>query len=200
MQHAFRSGEVLRFSDEKLEQLLVTMSALDVPGGSGRTQLAEMNAALRQVLQSRRVDALRPRRGVLAPLAFILALLALGLAALQTMENRKAQRHLAGMTALLDARLARAATLDPLLASDPRTHHTVAELARSAPSLRKGSLHAWWAGEQARQIQRLEAMAKRQSLAGDQTGAALSARRADAIRQEVASLAESEKPLASRPQ
>lgn len=71
---------------------------------------------------------------------------------------------------------------------------TVEELARRAPTLRTGTLQAWWAGEQARNVQRLEALAKRQTLAGDREGAARSVRRADAIRSAIDPLAKFEQP------
>jgi hypothetical protein len=60
--------------------------------------------------------------------------------------------------------------------------------------LRTGNLQAWWAGEQARMVQRLEAQAKRQALAGDREGAARSASRADAIRSRIPALVDYEKP------
>jgi hypothetical protein len=82
--------------------------------------------------------------------------------------------------------------------TDPRTKVTLAELARRAPTIRTGSLQAWWAGEQARQVQRLEAQAKRQTLAGDHEGAARSVSRADAIRSGIGSLADYEKLPSSK--
>ena len=75
---------------------------------------------------------------------------------------------------------------------DARTHFTLAELARRAPSIQDGTLQAWWAGEQARQVQYFEAQAKRQALAGDSQGAARSARRADEIRSAIPGLRERE--------
>jgi len=66
--------------------------------------------------------------------------------------------------------------------------------ASRAPTLRTGTLQAWWAGEQARQVERLEQQAKRQLLAGDSVGAERSARRADSIRNGIDSLASFEKP------
>ena len=79
-----------------------------------------------------------------------------------------------------------------------RPQLSLADLARRSPSIRTGNLQAWWAGEQARQVQRLEAQAKRQALAGDRDGAARSISRADAIRSGIGSLADFEKPPATR--
>ena len=75
---------------------------------------------------------------------------------------------------------------------DSRTHFTLAELARRAPSIQDGTLQAWWAGEQARQVQHYEAQAKQQALAGDSQGAARSAKRADEIRSGIPGLREPE--------
>jgi hypothetical protein len=90
--------------------------------------------------------------------------------------------------------LIRATNRDEAWEGDARLQASIAELARRAPSLDKGTLQAWWAGEQARQVQALEANAKRQTLAGDREGAAVSARRADAIRSGIDVLATFERP------
>ena len=78
--------------------------------------------------------------------------------------------------------------------NDSRSNLSLQELVRRSPSIRSGNLQAWWAGEQARNVLRLEAQAKRQLLSGDRDGAARSIARADAIRAEIPTLADSEKP------
>ena len=87
----------------------------------------------------------------------------------------------------------RASTRDQLL-GDPRIELTIDEMARRAPTLRTGSVQAWWAGEQARQVQALEAQAKRQVIVGDRNGAVKSVQRADEIRSGIDSLASFERP------
>ncbi|MDQ2919807.1 MAG: hypothetical protein M3R10_08035 [Verrucomicrobiota bacterium] len=77
---------------------------------------------------------------------------------------------------------------------DARVDLSLQELIRRSPPIRSGNLQAWWAGEQARNVVRLEAQAKRQLLAGDRDGAARTIARADAIRAEIPTLADSEKP------
>jgi hypothetical protein len=78
---------------------------------------------------------------------------------------------------------------------DGRSDLSLQELVRRSPSIRTGNLQAWWAGEQARNVLKLEAQAKRQLLAGDRDGAARTIARADSIRAEIPTLADSEKPL-----
>jgi hypothetical protein len=77
---------------------------------------------------------------------------------------------------------------------DPRSDLSLLDLVRRAPSIKSGNLQAWWAGEQARQVLRLEAQAKRQLLASDRDGANRTLARADEIRAQIPTLAESEKP------
>lgn len=76
-----------------------------------------------------------------------------------------------------------------VLDSDPPTSLTIAELASRSPSLRNGTVQAWWVGEQARQVQRLEAEAKRQMLSGDYDGATRTSVRANQIRNGIPALA-----------
>ncbi|MGZ5537147.1 MAG: hypothetical protein ACXWG0_01325 [Chthoniobacterales bacterium] len=84
------------------------------------------------------------------------------------------------------------APIEPL--QDPRSDLSLEDLVRRAPSIKTGNLQAWWAGEQARQVLRLEAQAKHQLLAGDRDGANRTLARADEIRSQIPTLAESEKP------
>ncbi len=77
---------------------------------------------------------------------------------------------------------------------DPRSDLSLLDLVRRAPSIKSGNLQAWWAGEQAREVLRLEAQAKRQLLASDREGANRTLARADDIRAQIPTLAESEKP------
>ncbi len=79
-------------------------------------------------------------------------------------------------------------------AEDPRSDLSLQELVRRAPSIKSGNMQAWWAGEQARQVLRLEGQAKRQLLASDRDGANRTLARADEIRAQIPTLANSEKP------
>lgn len=79
-------------------------------------------------------------------------------------------------------------------AQDPRSDLSLQELVRRAPSIKSGNMQAWWAGEQARQVLRLEGQAKRQLLASDRDGANRTLARADEIRAQIPTLANSEKP------
>ncbi|CAA9259422.1 MAG: hypothetical protein AVDCRST_MAG42-2636 [uncultured Chthoniobacterales bacterium] len=147
-----------------------------------------MSETMRQLLTAK----IAPRRSKLALLALVLALAALLLSGAQTYYARSAYSAVSDSAAEMGDFI-RATNRDDDT-EDPRLQLTVEELARRAPTLRTGTLQAWWAGEEARRVQRLEALAKRQALAGDRDGAARTARRADAIRSGIESLAKFEQP------
>ena len=184
---AFETRKILACSDAELQQFLVAISAEPITEPATRAQAAEMAATLHQVLRQRQVEALRPRRSVAGATALVFSLAALlcsGVVAYQVWFFPR-----------LTTDSVRLTTNSPTeFEDDARTHLTVAELAHWAPTLRDGTLQAWWAGEQARQIQRLELQAKRQTLAGDLAGAARSASRADVLRSGVTALADFERP------
>lgn len=150
---------------------------------------------MRELLRARRAEEARPKSSPLALLALALsaaALICSGTQAYLAWSNYARVNSLAR-----EVPVAISLNGAPVVTqSDLRTQMTIPELAKRAPTLRSGSLQAWWAGEQARQVQRLEAQAKRQALAGDRAGAALSAQRADAIRGSIPVLADFEKPSA----
>lgn len=151
-------------------------------------RLLEIEALMREILSTRR----ERRSNKLVFVTAILALAALLSSGTQAYLQWSASRRVAELPMEMTATpVPQPAAAIP---SDARTELTLAELAKRSPSLRKGTLQAWWAGEQARQVQRLEAQAKRQTLAGDQAGAALSASRADSIRSSISILADFEKP------
>lgn len=189
---AFETRAVLRSSDMELQELLVAVGSETITDPAARAHAAEMSETMRQLMQSRRIEALRPKpsKAVWAALVFSLAALLCSAAV--------AYHFWAINAAPLDSVTSPgnvASSMPPdENQADTRTHLTVPELARRAPTLRTGTLQAWWAGEQARQIQKLEAQARRQTLAGDLEGAARSVSRADAIRSEVTALAADEKP------
>lgn len=147
-----------------------------------------MGDTMRQLLAGKTA----PRRSKLALVAAILALAALLLSALQAYYARAAYSTMSESAAEMGDYI-RASNRDEQIA-DPRLQVTIEELARRAPSLNSGTLQAWWAGEQARHVQRLEALAKRQTLAGDREGAARTVQRADALRTGIEPLAKFEKP------
>ena len=148
-----------------------------------------MGETMRQLLSARTPA----RRSTLAVLAAILALFALLCSAGQAYYSRAAYSRLTESAAEMGDYI-RATHRDDDWTEDPRTQLTVEELARRAPSLRTGTLQAWWAGEEARRVQRLETLAKRQALAGDHAGAARTVKRADVIRSGIDPLAKFEKP------
>lgn len=193
---AFETRRVLQSSDAELQELLVAVASETITDPAARARAAEMSETMRQLLQSRRIDALRPKPSTAARVALVFSLAALLCAGAQAYRswstNAIAIRSATDTGDLVDSMPSEETQ------SDTRTHMTVSELAKRAPTLRTGTLQAWWAGEQARQIQRLETQAKRQALAGDSAGAARSASRADAIRSRVGSLADHEKPAAFR--
>ena len=133
-----------------------------------------------------------PRRSMVAVVATVLAVAALLLSMLQAYYSRAAYSTMSESAAEMGDYI-RASNRDEET-EDARMQLTIEELARRAPSLSNGTLQAWWAGEQARRVQRLEALAKRQTLAGDREGAARTVQRADAIRTGIEPLAKFEKP------
>ena len=115
------------------------------------------------------------------------ALLCSGVQAYLSWKNSHAQVVAAPMETPMPA------PIEPI-AADPRADLSLQELVRRAPSIKSGNMQAWWAGEQARKVLRLEAEAKRQLLAGDRDGANRTLARADEIRAQIPTLAGSEKP------
>lgn len=138
-------------------------------------------------------ERLARRSSRLARAAFILSLGAVLAASLQfyfSWENRQ--------PITLPVVPAETVAPAPIVADNPadlRADLSLQELIRRAPTLRSGNLQGWWAGEQARKVLRLEAEAKRQLLAGDRDGATRSLARASAIRADIPTLANSEKPV-----
>lgn len=154
-------------------------------------RLNEIESLMREVLRERRDETRSPVKSRLALVAFVLAAAAFVCSAGQIYYSWSASSGISDST----RESVDQANTEPVgTDSDLRTQVTIPELARRGPSLRTGTLQAWWAGEQARQVQRLEAQAKRQTLAGDREGAARSASRADAIRGSIPVLADFEKP------
>ena len=190
---AFETRNVLRSSDQELQELLVAVGAENIPDPIIRARAAEMSETMRQLLQSRRIEALRPQRSKAAVVALIFSAAALLFSGAQAYRSWSPYSVGDGSASRADDFGSAAAQEEN--EPDGRTHLTVSELAKRAPSLRTGTLQAWWAGEQARQIQKLEAQARRQVLAGDADGAARSVSRADAIRSRVPSLVGFEKPM-----
>jgi hypothetical protein len=191
VQDAFESRRILNCSRRELEELLVTAAADAPTEPAGQARAREMSETMRELLAAKS----RPRGSRLAAVAALLALLALFLSGAQAYYSRTtlAAEH-ESVAELGD--YVRATIRDEAI-EDPRTQLTLEELARRAPTLSTGTLQAWWAGEQARNVQRLEALAKRQTLAGDREGAARTVRRADAIRSGIAPLAKFEQPPAN---
>lgn len=188
VQAAFDTRRVLNCSKKELEQLLVAAGAETISDPATRARAREMSETMRQLLEARSRD----RRSKLAPVAVILALAALLCSAVQAYLSRAAFSAL-GESAAETGDYIRATNRD-VWTGDPRMDLTITEMARRAPTLSTGTLHAWWAGEQARQVQRLEALAKQEMLAGDRDGAMRSVKQADAIRSGIDTLASFEKP------
>lgn len=191
---AFETGDVARRSDAQLEELLVAIASEKIAEPAARAQAREMSESIRQIMENRRVEQLRPRAPKLAWAAIILSMAALVCSLGRIHWPGYGDRLTNETTAELNAPRDSISSEQTFI--DPRTQLTIPELARRAPSLRSGNLQAWWVGEQARQVERLEAQAKRQALAGDREGAAQSASRADSIRSEIPALADFERPPA----
>lgn len=183
MRAAFADRSILKARPRQLEEFLAaTVCAVDDDAGVS-AHVHEMGEAIRQLIANRRADALGKPSPVALFALFVMAfaLLWCGGQAYYARQQNSPNESLSD--------LAEQAT-----ASDFRTSVTIAELANNSPSLRSGTVQAWWAGEQARQVQRLEFEAKRQALAGDLDGAARTASRADEIRNGINALADFEKP------
>jgi hypothetical protein len=178
----------LKSSQRELEQLLVAVAAATPADAAGQARAREMGDTMRQLLAAKTA----PRRSGLAVVAAILALAALLLSTLQAYYSRAAYSTVSESAAEMGDYI-RATNRDDAT-EDPRMQLTIEELARRAPTLSSGTLQAWWAGEQARRVQRLEALARRQTLAGDREGAARTVQRADAVRSGIEPLAKFEKP------
>lgn len=188
VQAAFETQRVLQCSRRELEHLLVAAGAETIADPVQRARAREMNETLRSLLAAKTPR----RRSRLAMVAALLALAALLVSGGQAYYWRALHTATVESTAELGDYI-RAATRDELL-GDPRIQLTIDEMARRAPTLRTGSVQAWWAGEQARQVQSLEAQAKRQVIVGDRDGAVRSVQRADEIRSGIDSLASFERP------
>ncbi len=180
----FAAGEILRASPRELEQALATLASESFEDAARRAQAREMSATLRALLQNRH----QRQSSNLALLAVCLALAALLLSGAQAYRSWVAYANAHEPDRELGDFVKAMRNSGAGIFADTRTETTVAELAARAPSLRHGTVQAWWAGEQARQVQELEREAKRQTLAGDRDGAALSASRADQIRNGISSL------------
>ncbi len=190
---AFETRSILDASRRELEELLAAAACEKSDDPAERAQLREMGDSIRQLVENRRNDELRrpSRLAVLALLVMAAALLWFGV---EVHQSRIAFAAAAREPIAVAQHTAEHQSELSLDLPDLRTALTIPELARRAPSLRNGTVQAWWAGEQARQVQRLEAQAKRQALAGDHAGAARTASRADAIRSRIPALAEFERP------
>ena len=165
-----------------------TPADADAASESGRVLHCSKDE-LEQLLDAK----MRANQSKLAVLATAIAIVALVGSAAQGYMGWRAYSTARDSAAEMSD-LIRATNRDDAWEGDARLQASISELARRAPSLDRGTLQAWWAGEQARQVQALEANAKRQTLAGDREGAAISARRADAIRSGIDVLATHERP------
>lgn len=188
VQDAFESRRILKASRRELEELLVAAAAETPADAAGQARAREMGDTMREMLAARS----RPRRSRLAIVAALLAFAALLLSILQAYHSRAAFAAEHETVAELGDYVR--ATVRDDVEEDPRMQVTIDDLARRAPTLSTGTLQAWWAGEQARRVQRLEALAKRQVLSGDTDGAARTVKRADAIRSGIEPLAKFERP------
>ena len=191
VQAAFESRRVLSCSRQELEELLVAAAVEAPTDPAGQARAREMGETMRELLAAKS----RPRGSRLAALAALLALFALLASGVQAYYSRTVVAVERESVAELGDYIRATNRDEPI--EDPRLQLTIEELARRAPTLSSGTLQAWWAGEQARNIQRLEALAKRQTLAGDREGAARTVRRADALRSGIEPLAKFEQPTAN---
>lgn len=185
---AFATRSILSASPRELEELLAAVAAEPINDPAIRAQAREMGETMRQLHAAK--SGKRPSR--LAVAAAVIAVAALISSGAQLYREWNLTRF--GARAFMASSTEGAFAASHTPPADLRTQSTIAELARRAPSLRTGTVQAWWAGEQARQVEKLEAQAKRQALAGDREGAARSASRADAIRSRIPALAEFERP------
>lgn len=171
-----------------MQQLLVAASAEKIADPAERAHVDQMSETMRGLLQEKSLGS----RSRLAPLAAVLALLALLCSGAQAYYARTAR--VAETESNAETQDFIRATSRDMWGGDPRVQLTIDEMARRAPSLSTGTLQAWWAGEEARRVQSLEALAKRQMLEGDRAGAVRSAKRADTVRSGIETLASFEKP------
>ena len=189
---AFESRSILNASPRELEELLAAIASETIDDPATRARVREMGETMRQLHAAR--SRAKPSRVAIA--AAILAVAALATSGAQFYRTWSGTRGFAPSSSFVSQTNDAVGAMREASMTDLRTHHTIAELAKRAPSLRTGNVQAWWAGEQARQVQKLEAQAKRQALAGDRDGAARSASRADAIRSRIPALADFERPSA----
>lgn len=188
VQAAFETRRVLNCSNDELEQLLVAAGAETIADPAQRARVHEMNETMRRLLETRA----RPARSRLAVAAMWLAIAALAFSTVQFFYWQRAHATATESAAEMGDFIR--ATQRDMWPGDPRIQLTIDEMARRAPSLSKGTLQAWWAGEQAREVQFLEAQAKRLMLLGDREGAVRSAQRADAVRGGIETLGSFERP------
>ncbi|HMJ06392.1 MAG TPA: hypothetical protein VK474_09085 [Chthoniobacterales bacterium] len=188
---AFQTGRILKCSTAELDQLLLAADCEKISEPAEQARASAMRATLRHLLAARQSQQLQRRSSRWAVVATLLAAAALFCFARQAFYNARAGRESTG-NFWPDGGSFAATLRAGKTGEDPRTHFTLAELARRAPSIGAGNLQAWWAGEQARQVQGYEEQAKRQALAGDTQGAARSVERADEIRSGIRGLKEPE--------
>jgi hypothetical protein len=189
---AFENRAVLSASPRALEELLAAAVCETSDDAAVRAQVHEMSEAIGQLIANRRAEELR-RPSKVAVLALLLIVAALIWCGAQAYSARRATIMPASEMAE-QSTMTTSEILQQQQQYDSRGILTIAELANRAPTLRNGSAQAWWAGEQARQVQRLEAEAKRQALAGDYDGAARTVSRANQIRSGIPALADFERP------
>ncbi len=193
VRNAFDSGRILEATRTELEQLLLALGRESTTDIARQARAAEMGRTMRQLLAAKRNEELQRRPSRVAALALLVALAALlssGAQYYYYWKNTPEPRFAATQTTETLSMSNNSEEETP----NSRIQPTLLDLAKRAPTLRTGTVQAWWAGEQAREVMKLEALARRQALAGDREGAARSASRADAMRSGIDSLASSEKP------
>jgi hypothetical protein len=188
---AFETRAIFNCSTRELEECLGAIAAEKIPDPTSRAHASAMSQTIRELLARQRLDRTLHRRSRFSRAAFAIALIALFCSIAQLYYFwLPFLRETTTRNEFVDS------NLSEVEKSDPRTQLTLWELARFGPTIRKGSLQGWWAGEQARKVLVLEAEAKHELLAGDREGAARTIARADAIRAEIPTLANFEKPTA----
>jgi hypothetical protein len=190
---AFDNGRILEASRTELEQLLLALGRENTTDIARQARAAEMGRTMRQLLAAKRNDELQRRPSRVAALALLVALAALLCSAGQGYYYWKNSPEPRFTSTQITEAQSESASSEPENPSS-RVQPTLLDLAKRAPTLRTGTVQAWWAGEQARQVIKLEAQARRQLLAGDREGAAQSAGRAEALRSGIEPLASFEKP------
>ncbi|MFL6593879.1 MAG: hypothetical protein ACJ8HQ_00415 [Chthoniobacterales bacterium] len=184
---AFENRSVLAASRRELEELLAASVCATSEDAAVREQTHDMSEALVQLIANRRSEDLR-RPSKTAVLALLLIATALIWCGAQAYYARAAF-SVAQPPVTNQSEEEASAQASYVSDNDSGTSLTIAELASRSPSLRNGSVQAWWVGEQARQVQRLEAEAKRQMLSGDYDGATRTSLRANQIRSGIPALA-----------